>query len=116
VTATTVFNQNGVEIQAGCKNGAVELTLKPQGGQDHSAIEITSFDNTEGGVPRGISLPDTPVNVSISMLPEPASYHDFNGLLAIRTLGGAMTTVQWFAIGSVNSSQGECVGGGTAAF
>jgi hypothetical protein len=114
-TATApVFAGNGVLIEAGCIAGALELTVRPQGG-DHNIVEVTSFDNTEGGVPRGVSVPEAAINQPISMLAGGSPFHDFNGLLAVRTLTGLMTTVQWWAMGSINASQGDCVGGGTVS-
>jgi hypothetical protein len=101
-------------IEAGCIAGALELTVRPQGG-DHNIVEVTSFDNSEGGVVRGQSIPEAAVNQPINMLVGGSGFHDYNGLLAIRTLAGQMTTIQWWAMGSSNASQGDCVGGGTAS-
>lgn len=110
----TVFNQNGVKIEAGCTNGALQLDVRPQDG-DHSIVEVTTFDNDEGGVPRAVSIPDAEVNVPIDMLVGDSGLRDYNGLLAVRTLSGEMTTFQWWAMGSSNTPQGDCVGGGTAS-
>ena len=109
-----VFNFNSVLIEAGCINGALELVVRPQG-TDHNIVEITSIDNSAGGVVRGASYPEAAINQPISMLVGGTGFDDYNGLLAVRTLGGAMTTVQWWAMGSSNASQGDCVGGGTAS-
>jgi hypothetical protein len=113
--STPVFNGNGVLIEAGCSTaGFLELTVRPQGG-DHNIIEVTAFDNTEGGHPRGASYFDSAVNEPIDMLVGGSGIHDYNGLLGVRTLSGLMTTVQWWAMGSFNASQGDCVGGGTVS-
>jgi hypothetical protein len=102
-----------VRLEAGCINGALELVVRPEGG-DHNIVEVTSFDNSEGGVSRGASYPEAAINQPIDMLVGGSSLHDYNGLLSVRTLIGQMTTIQWWAMGSSNASQGDCVGGGTA--
>lgn len=109
-----VFNSNGVQIEAGCIAGALELTVRPEGG-DHNIVEVTSFDNSEGGKVRGASYPEAAINQPIDMLVGGSGLHDYNGLLAVRTLAGQMTTIQWWAMGSSNASQGDCVGGGTVS-
>jgi hypothetical protein len=88
--------------------------VRPEGG-DHNIVEVTSFDNNENGESRGASYPDAVVNQRIDLLAGGNPFHDYNGLLAVRTLGGQMTTVQWWAMGSINASQGDCVGGGTVS-
>jgi hypothetical protein len=109
-----VFFSNGILIEAGCIGGSLELTVRPEGG-DHNIVEITSFDNSEGGLARGLSDPEAAINAPIDMLVGGPGVHDYNGLLAVRTLAGQMTTVQWWAMGSLNASQGDCVGGGTVS-
>lgn len=113
-SVTTVFNQNGVEIEAGCTNGSLQLDVRPQGG-DHNIIEDTAFDNSEGGVPHGISQPNYEINTPLDMLNGDSGFHDYNGLLVVRTIAGQMTTIQWWAMGSANTPQGDCVGGGSAS-
>ena len=109
-----VFNGNGVRIEAGCPLGALDLIVRPEG-SDHNIVQVTSFDNTEGGKVRGTTVPEAAVNERIPMLSGGSAVHDYNGLLAVRTLAGQMTTVQWWAMGSINASQGDCVGGGTVS-
>jgi hypothetical protein len=109
-----IFDSNNVRIEAGCIAGALDLVVRPEGG-DHNIVEVTSFDNNENGAVRGASYPDAVVNQRINLLAEGNPFHDYNGLLAVRTLGGQMTTVQWWAMGSINASQGDCVGGGTVS-
>jgi hypothetical protein len=109
-----IFDSNGVRIEAGCIGGALDLVVRPEGA-DHNIVEVTAFDNSEGGVPHGATYPDAVVNQRIDLLAGGNPFHDYNGLLAVRTLGGQMTTVQWWAMGSMNASQGDCVGGGTVS-
>lgn len=111
---TIVFDYNGVRIEAGCPLGALDLIVRPEG-SDHNIVQVTSFDNTEGGKVRGTTVPEAAVNQRIPMLSGGSPVHDYNGLLAVRTLAGQMTTVQWWAMGSINASQGDCVGGGTVS-
>ncbi len=111
---TAVFDGNGLRIEAGCINGALELTARAEGG-DHNILEVTSFDNNEAGRVRGTTAPEAAINQPFDMLAGGSPVHDYNGLLALRTLGGQMTTVQWWAMGSSNASQGDCVGGGTVS-
>jgi hypothetical protein len=111
-----IFESNGLRIEAGCPGGALDLVARPEGG-DHNIVEVTAFDNfpgEEGGM-WGETIPDAVVNQRIPMLAGANPFHDFNGLLAVRTLAGQMTTVQWWAMGSLYSSQGDCVGGGTVS-
>jgi hypothetical protein len=110
-----VFAQNGVQIEAGCPGGGLQLYVKAVGG-DHNIIEDTAFDDSEGGAPHGFSLPNFERETQVDMLAGDTGFHDYNGLLAVRTLAGQMTTVQWFAKGSGNTPQGFCVGGGTASY
>jgi hypothetical protein len=110
----TIFEQSGVRIEMGCTGGAVELKVRSTAG-DHSIIEITSFDNSEVAKPRGISAADIDVNIPVDMLAGGSGLHDYNGLLAVRSLGGEVVTAQWFAMGSIYSSQGDCVAGGTVS-
>lgn len=109
-----IFDSNGVRIEAGCIGGALDVVVRPEGG-DHNIVEVTAFDNSEGGVPYGASFPDAVVNQRIDLLAGGNPFHDYNGLLAVRNLAGQMTTVQWWAMGSINASQGDCVGGGTVS-
>lgn len=107
-----VLELNGVRIEAGCINGALELVVRPQGG-DHNIVEVTAFDNSTAEF-WTISEPEAPINKPINMLGGGSPFDDYNGLLAVRTFSGLMTTIQWWAMGSNNTSQGDCVGGGTA--
>lgn len=106
-----VLELSGIRIEAGCTGGAVELTLRSIAG-DHNIIQVTSFDNLEGGSTRGVSAPDIDVNIPIPMLGG-SGFHDYNGLLSVRSLSGEVVTGQWFAMGSQYTSQGDCVVGGT---
>lgn len=108
-----IFEYNGVRIEAGCKEGATELRLRAVSG-DHNIIEVTSFDNSEGGVVRGASFPNWEINLPVDMLAGGSGYGDYNGLAAVRTFIGQSTKIQWYAMGSSFTPQGDCVGGGTA--
>jgi hypothetical protein len=108
-----VFDQSGVRIEAGCTSGAVSLTVRATSG-DHNVIEVTSFDNSEGTM-RGVTAPDLPVNIPVDMLAGGSGFHDYNGLLGVRSYSGEVVTAQWFAMGSSYTSQGDCVVGGTVS-
>jgi hypothetical protein len=49
------------------------------------------------------------------MLAGGSGFDDYNGLLGVRSFSGEVVTVQWFAMGSAFTSQGDCVVGGTVA-
>lgn len=108
-----VYERYGVRIEAGCDEGAVEFKVRVMSG-DHNIVQVTSFDNYEGGVPRGISAPDLDLGIPVDLLAGGSGYHDYNGLLAVRALGGTAVTIHWYAMGSIFSSQGDCIVGGTA--
>lgn len=114
VPPTVVFNQSGLKIEARCSGGILSLTARPTAG-DHNIVEATSFDNSEGGTPRGVSVADLAVNLPIDMLAGGSGIHDFNGILSMRSLSGEVVTVSWFAMSSAYTSQGDCVVGGTAS-
>jgi hypothetical protein len=109
-----VFNQSGLKIEARCSSGVLGLTARSTAG-DHNIIQATSFDNLEAGKPRSVSAFDLAVNLPVDMLAGGSGIHDYNGLLNLRTLGGEIVTVQWFAMSSEYTSQGDCVVGGTAS-
>lgn len=109
-----VYEGNGLKIEAGCPLGALDLIARPQGG-DHNIVEVTAFDNSEGGGVWGATYTNAGINEKIPMLSGASPVDDFNGLLAIRTLAGQMTTVQWWAMGSTFANQYDCVGGGTVS-
>jgi hypothetical protein len=109
-----VFDSNGLRIEAGCPLGVLELVARPDAG-DHNIVEVTAFDNSEGGGVWGATYTNAQINEKISMLSGASGIDDFNGLLAIRTLAGQMTTVQWWAMGSTFANQYDCVGGGTVS-
>jgi hypothetical protein len=110
----TIFEMSGVRIEGGCSGGAVQLIVRAVSG-DHNILEITSFDNLEGGKTRSISVPNADVNIPYDMLAGGNGLHDYNGLLAVRSLAGAVVTAHWFAMGSSYTSQGDCVIGGTVS-
>jgi hypothetical protein len=110
----TVFNQSGLKIEARCSGGVLALTARPTAG-DHNIIQATSFDNSEAGKTRSVSQPDLAVNLPVDMLAGGSGIHDYNGLLSLRTLAGEVVTVQWFAMSSLYTSQGDCVVAGTAS-
>jgi hypothetical protein len=114
VNPEIVFDQSGVRIEAGCSGGAVSLTVRSTAG-DHNIIEVTSFDNLEGGQSRSVSAPNLEVNIPVDMLAGGSGLHDYNGLLAVRSLSGEVVTAQWFAMGSQFTPQGDCVVGGTVS-
>jgi hypothetical protein len=114
VSPTVVFNQSGVKIEAGCSSGSVSLTARATSG-DHNVIQVTSFDNLEAGKPRSESKPDWPINLPVNMLAGGSGLHDYNGIVGVRSFGGEVVTIQWFAMGSAFTSQGDCVVGGTAS-
>jgi len=106
-----VFDSNGVRIEAGCPGGALELILRPDAG-DHNIVEITTFDNSAAEFWTQ-SETNAEINQRFSLLLGASPVDDFNGLFAVRTFGGHMTTAQWWAMGSTYASQYDCVGGGT---
>lgn len=114
VSPTIVFDQSGVKIEAGCSAGALSLTVRATAG-DHNVIQATSFDNNEAGKARSQSKPDWPINLPVDMLAGGSGLHDYNGLVGVRTFGGEVVTIQWFAMGSAFTSQGDCVVAGTAS-
>jgi hypothetical protein len=114
VPPTVVFNQSGLKIEARCSGGVLSFTARPTAG-DHNIIQATSFDNTEGGKPRGVTAADLAVNLPVDMLAGGSGIHDYNGLLSMRSLSGEVVTVSWFAMSSLYTSQGDCVVGGTAS-
>jgi hypothetical protein len=111
---TPVFEANGLRIEAGCPLGALDLVARPEGG-DHNIVEVTAFDNSEGGGLWGATYTNASINERIPMLSGASPIDDFNGLLSLRTLAGQMTTVQWWAMGSTFANQYDCVGGGTVS-
>lgn len=106
-----VFDGNGVRIEAGCPGGALDLVLRPDSG-DHNIVEITTFDNSTAEFWTE-SNTNAEINQRFSLLLGASGIDDFNGLFAVRTLAGQMTTAQWWAMGSTFASQYDCVGGGT---
>ena len=109
-----VFQFNGVRIEAGCTEGALELKLSGAL-TDHNVIEVTSFDNSEGGTVRGTSHENEEINNGVDMLAGGSGYHDYNGIAGARTFAGQNTTIQWYAMGGGPTPQGDCVGGGTVS-
>lgn len=114
VDPRTVYEGSGIRIEAGCSGGAVQMNVRATSG-DHNIIEDTSFDNLESGKSRSASAPNWEVNIPIDMLAGGNGLHDYNGLLSVRELNGEVVTVQWFAMGSSFTPQGDCVVGGTAS-
>jgi hypothetical protein len=108
--ATTLFNQNGALIEAACStNDGTTLAVRPEGAEgNHNTVSLTTF--TEAGVTTGGS-PFEAGNERVLVLNEYAA--TANGLIAVRTSTGAITTIQWFAM---PSSDGDCIVGGTAAY
>ncbi len=114
--SSTVFNQNGVKIEASCPGGRLELFVTPETASDHNIIENTVFDNFAGqtlyfdsfGVDGG---------TVVDMLDGDEGIHDYNGLLTVRLdPGGQITFIQWWASGGNNHPQGICFVGGTASY
>lgn len=110
---TPVFDGNGVRIEASCPGGGLELILRPDAG-DHNIVEITTFDNSTAEFWTQTET-NAQINQRFSLLLGASSIDDFNGLFAVRTLAGQMTTAQWWAMGSTFASQYDCVGGGTVS-
>jgi hypothetical protein len=109
--STTLFDANGALVEASCSSGDdTTLATRPEGAEgNHNTVAFTTF--TEGGVFTGGSAfyAGNERVVLIFESDEPA-----NGLIDVRTSGGAITSIEWFALPA--SSDGGCIVGGTASY
>ncbi len=113
---TTVFDQNGVRIEASCPSGFLALLVTPETTSDHNIVENTVFDDLaqktlyyDNFVVEG--------NTQVDMLDGDSGGDDYNGLLTVRLdPGGQLTFIQWWASGGNNHPQGSCLVGGTASY
>jgi hypothetical protein len=108
--STTLLDQNGALIEAACSTAdGTTLAVRPEGAEgNHNTVSSTTF--TESEVIAGGS-PFEAGNERVPILNEYTGRA--NGLIAVRTSGGAITTIQWFAM---PSSDGDCIVGGTVSF
>jgi len=107
---TTLFDQNGALVEASCSNAdAATLSVRAEGAEgNHNTVAYTTFAGSEildGGSSAVAG------NERVPILQEYIG--SANGLIGVRTSGGAITTIQWFAI---PSSLGDCIVGGTASY
>jgi hypothetical protein len=114
--STTVFDQNGVRIDASCPGGALALFVTPETVSDHNIVENTVFDNLAKATLYFSSFV-VEGNTQVDMLDGDTGGDDYNGLLTVRLdPGGQITFIQWWASGGNNHPQGNCLVGGTASY
>jgi hypothetical protein len=108
--STTLFNQNGALIEAACSTGDAEtLAVRAEGAEgNHNTIVWTTFAGGEpfsGGGAYFAGGERVPILIEYGGAA--------NGLIDVRTSGGATTSFEWFA---TPSSDGDCIVGGTASY
>ncbi|MFZ1925049.1 MAG: hypothetical protein WAU42_02795 [Solirubrobacteraceae bacterium] len=114
--STTVFDQNGVRIEASCPDAELDLFVTPETTSDHNIIENTVFDNAAQATLYYDSF-SVEGGTQVNMLDGDVGVDDYNGLLTVRLdPGGQITFIQWWASGGKDHPQGNCLVGGTASF
>jgi hypothetical protein len=114
--STTVFEQNGVRVEASCTGGFLSLFVTPETVSDHNIVENTVFDDLGQ---KTLYFDNFAVegNTQVDMLDGDSGGDDYNGLLTVRLdPTGQLTFIQWWASGGNNHPQGTCFVGGTASY